>query len=128
MILIESDVASSRSVEYLERDLCGMLSAHVELHHTMHTLQNLPLDDSLAWEARVEKHRVGPQALLIECSLHPVDEILVNILHHKNLNIRDVVTVAPRNVELIHCRVLAATSIRARTSVSICVLSSVAVG
>lgn len=93
----------------------------------MHTLQNLPLNDSLAWKARVQKHGVGSKSLLIERSLHPVDKVLVNILHHKNLNIRDVASVASRNVELITSRVLTATSIWTRASVSVRVLSSIVV-
>lgn len=123
LVLVEPDVATGRPVEYLQRDLCCVLSSHVQLHHAMNTLQDLSLNDRVSGEARVEKQGVRLQATLPEASLHPVDEVIVDLLHEQDLHIRYVVSISTRNVELI--RFLTTASIRARASAPISVLSLV---
>lgn len=71
----------------------------------MYAFDDLALDNSLTREAWVEEHDVNLQASIGETALDPGDEVAAKILEEQELNVRDLIAIAARNVEaVVSCR------------------------
>jgi hypothetical protein len=121
LILVKAHIATGRPIENLEWDFRRSLSAHVELDYCVDTFKNLSLNDCISREARIQEHGCHPEALLPERSLHPLDKVLVNILHQEDLHVGHVVSVAAWDIKMISF--LAAAAIRTRTSAPVRILA-----
>lgn len=67
----------------------------------MYSLEDLSPDQCIPRKARVKKHNIGLQSSIVEGTLNPTDEISLDFLQKEELNVRDIVSVTPWDIELV---------------------------
>lgn len=80
------------------------LGSVVQIHYGMHTLKHLSPYQCIPGEARTKKHNIGPQSSVGEGTLNPTDKIPLYFLEKEELDVWDVVPVAPWNIKAVAFR------------------------